>query len=74
MAHGQVSFFSINVTIDLTKDDDDENVPVSELRHCEGSKTLYENIRPAPPLPFGGRWRSWPLLTALYVHCRSDFH
>ena len=70
--HGQMSFFSINVAIDLTKDDDDEDIPVSELRRCEG-KSLYEKVRRhrIRPCPC---WRSWPLLTALYVHCRSDFH
>ena len=70
--HGQMSFFSINVAIDLTKDDDDEDIPVSELRRCNG-KSLYEKVRRhrIRPCPC---WRSWPLLTALYVHCRSDFH
>ena len=71
--HGQMSFFSINVAIDLTKDDDDEDIPVSELRRCKG-KSLYEKVRRhrIRPCPC---WRSWPpLLTALYVHCRSDFH
>ena len=70
--HGQMSFFSINVAIDLTKDDDDEDIPVSELRRCNG-KSLYEKVRRhrIRPCPC---WRSWPLLTALYVHGRSDFH
>ena len=72
MRDAEMTFFAINESIDLTKDDDDEDIPVSELRKCEG-KSLYEKVR-RPRIRPCPCWRSWPLLTALYVHGRSDFH
>ena len=72
MVDAEMTFFAINEAIDLTKDDDDEDTPVSELRKCEG-KSLYEKVR-RPRIRPCPCWRSWPLLTALYVHGRSDFH
>ena len=52
MVDAEMTFFAINEAIDLTKDDDDEDIPLSELRKCEG-KSLYEKGTPAPhpPLP-----------------------
>ena len=72
MVDAEMTFFAINESIDLTKDDDDEDIPVSELQKCEG-KSLYEKVR-RPRIRPCPCWRSWPLLTALYVHGRSDFH